>query len=128
MWSWGPEIRITKKIKSVLSARPYQKRTLARRFCLVFQVVDDDTYFEIMPEWAKNITVGFARMEGHPVGIVGNNPLFLAGCLDIDTSTKASLFHQEIQLMRYKKSLCIQCDKSVVQQQFSGLVTGPVHS
>lgn len=56
------------------------------------QVVDDDTYFEIMPDWAKNITVGFARMEGHPVGIVANNPLFLAGCLDIDTSTKARMF------------------------------------
>lgn len=55
------------------------------------QVVDDDTYFEIMPDWARNMTVGFARMEGHPVGIVANNPLFLAGCLDIDTSTKASL-------------------------------------
>lgn len=52
--------------------------------------MDDRTYFEIMPDWAKNITVGFARMEGHPVGIVANNPLFLAGCLDIDTSTKAS--------------------------------------
>lgn len=53
-------------------------------------MVDDSTYFEIMPDWAKNISVGFARMEGHPVGIVANNPLFLAGCLDIDTSTKAS--------------------------------------
>lgn len=53
-------------------------------------MVDDKTYFEIMPDWAKNITVGFARMEGHPVGIVANNPMFLAGCLDIDTSTKAS--------------------------------------
>lgn len=55
------------------------------------QVVDDNTYFEIMPEWAKNITIGFARMEGHPVGVIANNPLYLAGCLDIDTSTKASL-------------------------------------
>ena len=44
-----------------------------------------------MPDWAKNITVGFARMEGHPVGIVANNPMFLAGCLDIDTSTKARI-------------------------------------
>ncbi|CAM9190377.1 unnamed protein product [Hapterophycus canaliculatus] len=57
---------------------------------VVSKVVDDKTYFEIMPDWAKNITVGFARMEGHPVGIVANNPMFLAGCLDIDTSTKAS--------------------------------------
>lgn len=54
------------------------------------QVVDDNTYFEIMPDWAKNITVGFARMEGHPVGIVANNPLHLAGCLDIDTATKVN--------------------------------------
>lgn len=65
------------------------------------QVVDEDTYFEIMPEWAKNITVGFARMEGHPVGIIANNPLFLAGCLDIDTSTKASLRIPETTNLRF---------------------------
>ncbi|CAN0057534.1 unnamed protein product, partial [Ectocarpus sp. 8 AP-2014] len=58
---------------------------------VVSKVVDDNTYFEIMPDWARNITVGFARMEGHPVGIVANNPMFLAGCLDIDSSTKAKV-------------------------------------
>lgn len=62
------------------------------------KVVDDNTYFEIMPDWAKNITVGFARMEGHPVGIVANNPMFLAGCLDIDTSTKASYKYTPIKV------------------------------
>ncbi|CBN78774.1 carboxylase [Ectocarpus siliculosus] len=59
---------------------------------VVSKVVDDNTYFEIMPDWARNITVGFARMEGHPVGVVANNPMFLAGCLDIDSSTKAARF------------------------------------
>ncbi|CAN0454575.1 unnamed protein product [Ascophyllum nodosum] len=59
---------------------------------VVKKVVDDGTYFEIMPDWAKNITVGFARMEGHSVGIVANNPLYLAGCLDIDSATKAARF------------------------------------
>jgi hypothetical protein len=43
-------------------------------------------------DWAPNIVTGFARMEGHTVGIVGNNPMALAGCLDIDASVKAGRF------------------------------------
>jgi propionyl-CoA carboxylase beta chain len=54
--------------------------------------VDDTDFFEIQPEHAKNIVVGFARMEGHPVGIVANQPLVLAGCLDIKSSIKAARF------------------------------------
>jgi len=56
------------------------------------QVVDEGSYFEIMPKFAKNITIGLARMEGHTVGIVANNPAHLAGCLDIDSSVKAGRF------------------------------------
>ena len=48
------------------------------------QVVDDGAMFEIMPQYAPNIVVGFARMAGRTVGVVGNNPAHLAGCLDID--------------------------------------------
>jgi len=59
---------------------------------VVKKVVDDDTVFEIMPEFAKNIITGFARMEGRTVGIVANNPAHLAGCLDIDASIKAARF------------------------------------
>jgi propionyl-CoA carboxylase beta chain len=47
-------------------------------------VVDDGAMFEIMPQYAPNIVVGFARMAGRTVGVVGNNPAHLAGCLDID--------------------------------------------
>ena len=55
-------------------------------------VVDEGDFFEIQPEYAKNIIVGFGRMEGHSVGFVANQPMYLAGCLDIDASRKAARF------------------------------------
>ena len=59
---------------------------------LIVKVVDDGEFFELQPESAKNIVIGFARMEGAPVGIVANQPLVLAGCLDIKSSIKAARF------------------------------------
>ena len=59
---------------------------------LILKIVDDTDFFEIQPEHAKNIVVGFARMEGYPVGIVANQPLVLAGCLDIKSAIKAGRF------------------------------------
>jgi len=59
---------------------------------LIFKMVDDEDFFEIQPEYAKNIIVGFARMGGMSVGIVANQPLVLAGCLDIKSSIKAARF------------------------------------
>jgi propionyl-CoA carboxylase beta chain len=59
---------------------------------LILKIADDTDFFEIQPEHAKNIVVGFARMEGYPVGIVANQPLVLAGCLDIKSSIKAARF------------------------------------
>ncbi len=59
---------------------------------VVEQIVDHGEVFEIMPDFAKNIVTGFARMEGQTVGIVANNPMTLAGCLDIDASVKAARF------------------------------------
>jgi acetyl-CoA carboxylase carboxyltransferase component len=68
------------------ATQPYDMRTLIRH------VVDGNDYFEIQEHWAKNITIGFARLNGHAVGIVGQNPAFLAGVLDIDSSDKAARF------------------------------------
>jgi propionyl-CoA carboxylase beta chain len=59
---------------------------------LIYKVVDDSDFFELQPEHAQNIIVGFARMEGHVVGIVANQPMVLAGCLDIKSSIKAGRF------------------------------------
>jgi propionyl-CoA carboxylase beta chain len=58
----------------------------------ILKIVDDTDFFEIQPEYAKNIIVGFARMDGNPVGIVANQPLVLAGCLDIRSAIKAARF------------------------------------
>ncbi|MBA3773801.1 MAG: acyl-CoA carboxylase subunit beta [Ramlibacter sp.] len=59
---------------------------------LIVKTVDDGDFFELQPEYAKNIIVGFGRMEGQTVGIVANQPLVLAGCLDIKSSIKAARF------------------------------------
>jgi propionyl-CoA carboxylase beta chain len=59
---------------------------------LIVKMVDDSDFFELQPEYAKNIIIGFARMEGQTVGIVANQPLVLAGCLDIKSSIKAARF------------------------------------
>src|SRR5215813_12926043 len=59
---------------------------------LIVKTVDDGDFFELQPDYAKNIVIGFARMEGQTVGIVANNPMVLAGCLDIKSSIKAARF------------------------------------
>ena len=67
-------------------SKPYDmKGVLARIF-------DDGNFFEIQPEYAPNIVVGFARLDGRPVGVVANQPAHLAGCLDIGASLKAARF------------------------------------
>jgi propionyl-CoA carboxylase beta chain len=59
---------------------------------LIEKVVDEGDFFELQPAFARNILTGFARMEGSTIGIVANQPLVLAGCLDIDSSRKAARF------------------------------------
>ena len=59
---------------------------------LILKVVDEADFFEISPDYAKNIVVGFARLDGQPVGIVANQPQTLAGVLDIDASRKGARF------------------------------------
>jgi propionyl-CoA carboxylase beta chain len=59
---------------------------------LILKVVDEADFFEISPDYAKNVITGFARMDGDTVGIVANQPQVLAGVLDIDSSRKAARF------------------------------------
>ncbi len=59
---------------------------------VIHRVVDEGWFFEVHEHWAKNIVVGFARLDGRPVGIVANQPAFLAGCLDINSSVKGARF------------------------------------
>ena len=68
------------------AVRPYDVRAV------IDQVVDDNSFFEVQKEFAKNIVIGFARIRGEAVGLVCNQPKFLAGGLDIDSSDKAARF------------------------------------
>jgi propionyl-CoA carboxylase beta chain len=67
-------------------AKPYDIKEAITR------VVDDGEYFEVQKDYAQNITVGFARLNGRPVGVVGNQPKVLAGVLDIKSSIKGARF------------------------------------
>jgi acetyl-CoA carboxylase carboxyltransferase component len=66
--------------------KPYDMRDVIRR------VVDHGDFFEVQEHWAQNLVIGFARLNGHAVGVVGNQPAVLAGCLDINSSTKGGRF------------------------------------
>lgn len=59
---------------------------------VIEKIVDEGDFFELMPRHAANILTGFARMDGQTVGIVANQPMVLAGCLDIDSAKKAGRF------------------------------------
>jgi len=59
---------------------------------LILKVADEGDFYEIQEEFAKNIITGFIRLEGQTVGVVANQPMVLAGCLDIDSSRKAARF------------------------------------
>ena len=66
--------------------KPYDIRDVVTR------VVDDGDFLEVQAQWAENIVCGFARLGGHPVGMVANNPRALAGTLDINSSVKGARF------------------------------------
>lgn len=66
--------------------QPYDMREVIRG------IVDEDSFFEIHEEWAENIVVGFARLAGRSIGIVGNQPVSLAGVLDVNSSRKGARF------------------------------------
>jgi propionyl-CoA carboxylase beta chain len=66
--------------------RPYDMKEILRA------VADEGYFYEVQPDFAPNVLIGFARLGGRPVGIVANQPAVLAGCLDIDASIKAARF------------------------------------
>lgn len=68
------------------TVRPYDMKKV------VEQVVDEDSFFEVQKDFAKNIVIGFGRIKGKVVGLICNQPKFMAGGLDIDSSDKAARF------------------------------------
>ena len=81
--------RLCENLSSILpedSSKPYDVIEVIK------EIVDDCEFLEVQPEWAPNIVIGFAHLSGNAIGIVANQPKFLAGCLDIDASSKAARF------------------------------------
>ncbi len=84
-----PADRMDMSLDTLVPANPNQPYDIKE---LIFKMVDDSDFFELQPDYARNIVIGFARMEGSSIGIVANQPLVLAGCLDIKSSIKAARF------------------------------------
>ncbi|HWI26102.1 MAG TPA: acyl-CoA carboxylase subunit beta [Stellaceae bacterium] len=87
--SWDPPDRQEMSLDTLVPANPNKPYDMRE---LIEKVVDEGEFFELQASFARNILIGFARLEGAPVGIVANQPMVLAGCLDIDSSRKAARF------------------------------------
>ena len=87
--SGDPAGRIERSLDTLVPDNPNQPYDMKE---LISKVVDDGDFFELQPESARNMVIGFGRFDGQSVGIVANQPLVLAGCLDIKSSIKAARF------------------------------------
>jgi propionyl-CoA carboxylase beta chain len=87
--SGDPTDRLDKSLNTLVPLNANQAYDMKE---LILKTVDDGDFFELQPDYAKNMLIGFARMAGQTVGIVANQPLVLAGCLDIKSSIKAARF------------------------------------
>src|SRR5436190_19021791 len=84
-----PIDRADPKLDEIIPDEPNQPYDIKD---IITRVVDDGAFFEVQEHWARNIVVGFARLDGRSIGVVANQPAFLAGCLDINSSTKGARF------------------------------------
>ena len=81
--------RIDPKLINILPENPYQQYDMKE---IIKSIVDNGDFFEVHELFAENIVVGFARMGGRSIGIIANQPMYLAGALDINSSNKAARF------------------------------------
>jgi propionyl-CoA carboxylase beta chain len=92
---------------------------------LIKTVVDTDSFFEVSKSWAKNMITAFARLAGMAVGIVANNPMQLAGCLDIDASRKCARFVRFCDAFNIPVVTFVDVPGFLpgVQQEYGGIIT-----
>ncbi len=81
--------RAEKSLDTLIPDNPSQPYDIKE---VIGKVVDEGDFFELQPEYAKNLVTGFGRMQGNSVGFVANQPMVLAGCLDINASIKGARF------------------------------------
>jgi methylmalonyl-CoA decarboxylase subunit alpha len=98
--------------------KPYDMRAVIRA------ILDGGEFFEIQAKFAKNILIGFGRIEGDPVGVIANQPMVFAGCLDIDASDKASRFIRFCDAFNFPLLNLVDCPGYLpgTRQEFGGII------
>ncbi|WP_299649621.1 acyl-CoA carboxylase subunit beta [uncultured Jannaschia sp.] len=81
--------RVEESLDTLIPDNPNAPYDMAE---LILKIADEGDFFELQPDFARNILTGFIRIEGRTIGVVANQPMVLAGCLDIDSSRKAAKF------------------------------------
>ena len=91
---------------------------------IIFKIIDDEHFLEVQPNYASNIIIGFARFGGRPVGIVANQPAFLAGVLDINSSIKAARFVRFCDAFNIPLATMVDVPGFLpgTQQEFGGII------
>ena len=91
---------------------------------LITTIVDEYDFFEIQPDYAQNIIIGFATIAGYSVGIVANQPMVLAGCLDIDSSRKAARFVRFCDCFNIPIITCVDVPGFLpgTSQEYNGII------
>ncbi|HYD98525.1 MAG TPA: carboxyl transferase domain-containing protein, partial [Alphaproteobacteria bacterium] len=84
-----PADRVENALDTLVPSNPNKPYDMKE---LILKVADEADFFELQPDYARNIIIGFGRMQGQTVGFVANQPMVLAGCLDIASSVKAARF------------------------------------
>jgi len=116
-----PEDRMNAELDTLIppeSNKPYDVKDI------IGKVVDDGNFFEVADHFARNIVIGFGRMAGETVGIVANQPAYLAGCLDINSSTKGARFVRfcdafRIPILTFED---VPCFLPGTAQEFGGII------
>ena len=84
-----PDDRADAELRAIVPPEPNRPYDLRE---IIYRIVDDADFMEVQPAYAANVVVGFARLAGRTIGLVGNQPAYLAGVLDINASAKAARF------------------------------------
>ena len=115
------EERAAEGLLDLLPEEPYQPFDMHK---IIKGIVDDGYFFETMGLYARNIITGFARFNGHPVGIVANQPNHKGGCLDIDSSDKGARFIRFCDLFNIPLVTLHDCPGYLIgsQQDWGGIL------
>ncbi|MDI6725924.1 MAG: acyl-CoA carboxylase subunit beta [Smithellaceae bacterium] len=113
--------RLTEEIEKIIPESPQRAYDMKR---IIRQVADHQDFFEIQGDFARNILIGFLRLNGATVGVIANQPMVSAGCLDIDASDKAARFIRFCDAFNIPLLNLVDCPGYLPgkQQEYGGII------